>query len=185
MTQVLAGMTISLDGFVADASGSPGPLAVDVDAYRASDQLAEAVERTGAVLMGRRTFEMGDPDAFADHYEFQAPIFVVTHQPPDTHPRENDALTFAFVTDGVEPAVARARAAAGSRDVTVVGGPDLIGQLLRARLVDFLELDVVPVLLGSGTPLFAGALAGVPLEKAYVCELGQRTTIGFRVLPAG
>ncbi len=95
-----------------------------------------------------------DPDDYAEHYEFQVPLFVVTHDPPATPPRANESLSVTFVTAGVEAAVEQARAAAGERDVTVVGGPDLIGQLLAAGLVDVLEVDVVPVLLGSGKPLF-------------------------------
>jgi dihydrofolate reductase len=162
-------------------------MSVEEDADRASAQLADAIETTGAVLMGRRTFDAAeDTDLYAEHYEFQVPLFVVTHRPPTPPPKENDSLTFTFVTDGVESAVAQARAAAGDRDVTVVGGPDLITQLLVAGLVDVLELDVVPVLLGSGKRfLDSPALAGIPLRLEYLQEIGQRTTMGFRVGPGG
>ncbi len=183
MTQLLAGMTVSLDGFVEGPPGQNVSMSVNEDADRASAQLAEAIKHTGAVLMGRRTFDMAeDPDLYADHYEFQVPIFVVTHRPPSPPPRGNDALTFTFVTEGVESAAAQALAAAGDRDVTVVGGPDVIRQLLVAGLVDVLEMDVVPVLLGSGTRfLDSPLLAGIPLDLEYVQEIGSRTTLGFRV----
>jgi dihydrofolate reductase len=183
MTQLLAGMTVSLDGFVEGAPGQNVSMSVNEDAALASAQLAAAIESTGAVLMGRRTFDMAeDPDLYADHYEFQVPIFVVTHRPPTKPPKENEALTFTFVTEGVESAAAQARAAAGDRDVTVVGGPDVIRQLLVAGLVDVLEMDVVPVLLGSGTRfLDSPSLAGIPLDLEYVQEIGSRTTLGFRV----
>ena len=183
MTQVLAGMTVSLDGFVEGPPGEHVSMSVNEDRDLAAAQLAEAIEHTGAVLMGRRTFDMAeDPDLFAESYEFQVPIFVVTHRPPSPPPKENDSLTFTFVTDGVESAAAQALAAAGDRDVTVVGGPDLIRQLLVAGLVDVLEMDVVPVLLGSGTRfLDSPSLAGIPMDLEYVQEIGSRTTLRFRV----
>jgi dihydrofolate reductase len=187
MGQVHAGMAVSIDGFVEDTRGNAGALSVDSEALFSSAQFAETKARTGAVVMGRRTFDMADdPDAFADIYEFQVPLFVVTHRPPERHPRENDALTFTFVTDGVEAALAQARAAAGEHDVTVVGGPDVIGQLLQSGLVDVLEMDLVPVLLGAGTRfLDSPALAGVRLEREFVHEIGRRTTLGFRVVHGG
>jgi dihydrofolate reductase len=141
-----------------------------------------AIERTGAVLMGRRTFEMGNPDAYVGQYEFQVPIFVLTHAPPPVAPKRDERLTFAFVTDGVESAVAQAKAAAGDRAVTVVGGPSVVRQLLQAGLVDELHVDVMPVLLGGGLRLFEGpGLERVRLEKIGVDEIGARTSLRFRV----
>src|SRR3972149_2142448 len=91
------------------------------------------IEETGAVLMGRRTFEMAaDPDWYVGSYELQVPIFVLTHEPPRVAPKHDEHLTFTFVTDGIESAVKQAKAAAGDRAVTVVGGADGIRQLLRA-----------------------------------------------------
>ncbi|MGH3023528.1 MAG: dihydrofolate reductase family protein [Gaiellaceae bacterium] len=140
-----------------------------------------AIEETGAVLMGRRTFAMGDPDSFVGNYEFQVPIFVVTHEPPAVAPKQDEHLTFTFVTDGVESAVAQAKAAAGDKAVQVVGGADLIGQLLRARLADELRIDVMPVLLGGGLRLFGTAgFPRVRLEKIDVQEVGARTSLNFR-----
>jgi dihydrofolate reductase len=180
MARVIAGMTTSLDGFVADAAGSAAALSADWPQLRDSAYLRALQERTGAVLMGRRTFAMADdPDSYADAYEFQVPVFVVTHTPPPRPPRSNQRLSFAFVPD-VRAAVDQAVDAAGERDVTVVGGAVLIRQLLAAGLVDELHLDVVPVLLGAGLRLFQGTRP-LALEKLGVVEAGVRTGLRFRV----
>jgi dihydrofolate reductase len=176
-------MTVSLDGFVADASGSAGPLYTDLEDWRGTEHMKRLIDATGAVLMGRRSFEMGDPDTYADNYEFQVPIFVLTHHPPETHPRENERLTFTFVTDGVESAVEQAKAAAGEKAVQVIGGASVIQQLLRAGLVDELHVDLMPVLLGGGLRLFENVdPQRVKLEKKDVQEIGPRTSLEFRVV---
>jgi dihydrofolate reductase len=183
--KVVVGMTLSLDGFAADRSGSAGALYPDLAALQGSDYMNAAIERTGAVLMGRRTFAMAaDPDWYVGNYEFQVPIFVLTHEPPRVAPKQDERLTFTFVTDGVESAVEQARAAAGDRDVTVVGGPTLARQLLRAGLADELHVDLMPVLLGGGLRFFEGdGETRVGLEKIAVQEVGARTSLRFRVLP--
>src|SRR5207249_5605033 len=112
-------MTISLDGFVADQNGNAGRLYPDLAALRCTPYMEDAIEQTGAVLMGRRTFEMGHPDSFVGNYEFQVPIFVLTHPPPSVAPKQDEHLTFTFVTDGVESAVAQAKAAV--RDKAEIG----------------------------------------------------------------
>jgi dihydrofolate reductase len=183
MARVIAGMTISLDGYVEDADGSADALYSDLAALGDSAYMKAIQAETGAVLMGRRTFAMaGDPDTYADTYELQVPIFVVTHEPPATPPKRNERLFFTFVTDGIEAAVARAAAAAADRAVTVVGGPDLIGQLLRARLVDELSIDVMPVLLGAGKRLFDQLPDGrIALEMLGVEQVRARTILRFGV----
>jgi dihydrofolate reductase len=182
MAKVIAGMTMSLDGFVEDAAGSAAALYVDLEALRDQPYMTSMQAETGAVLMGRRAFDMaGDPDLYADSYEFQVPIFVVTHTPPAVEPRRNERLFFTFVSDGVPAAVARAAQAAGDRAVTVVGGVDVTCQLLGAGLVDELRVDVMPVLLGAGRRLFEGTPA-LALEKLGVDEVGVRTTLRFRVM---
>lgn len=186
MADVIAGQTISLDGFVADAAGSAAALYPDLADLQGSAYLTAMIEATGAVIMGRRSFEMpDDPDAMADSYEFQTPIFVLTHRPPPVPPKENERLTFTFVTDGVESAVAQAKVAAGDRAVTVVGGVDVIRQLLQAGLVDELHVDVMPVLLGTGRRFLDDpTLAHVGLEKIGVEQAGARTSLRFRVTRA-
>lgn len=183
MAKVIVGMTTSLDGFVADESGSASRLYPDLAALRSTAYMSEDIEKTGAVLMGKRTFAMGDPDSYVGNYEFQVPIFVVTHEPPHVVPKQDEHLTFTFVTDGVESAVAQATAAAGNKIVQVVGGPGLARQLLLAGLVDELRVDVMPVLLGSGLRLLEDVrLARIQIEKIGVQEVGARTSLSFRVV---
>jgi dihydrofolate reductase len=174
-------MTMSLDGFVTDKSGMPNGLYPDLTALRDTDYMRAAIEETGAVVMGRKTFEMADPDSYVGSYEFQVPIFVVTHHPPRASPKQDERLTFTFVSEGVESAVARAKTAAADKAVTVVGGATIAGLLLRAGLVDELHVDVMPVFLGAGQRFFDDAsLASVRLEKVRVEEVGARTSLRFR-----
>ena len=180
---MIAGMTTSLDGFAADEHGSVARLYPDLSDLRGTPYMDGLIAETGAVLMGRRTFEMApDPDWYVGNFEFQVPIFVVTHHPPATPPRQDEHLTFTFVTDGLESAVAQAKQAAGDRAVTVVGGIGTIQQLLRAGLVDALRLDVMPVILGAGRRLLDGFEADeLELEKLQTEEVGQRVSLRFRV----
>ena len=165
MARVIAGMTVSLDGFVQDAEGSAAALYPDLADLRDSPYMRAMQDGTGAVLMGRRTFEMaGDPDSYADSCELLVPIVVLTHTPPAVAPKRNDRLFSTFVTEGVEAAVAEAAEAAGDRAVTVVGGVDLNRQLLAAGLRLF-----------DGTPPLV-------LEKLGVEEAGARTSLRFRVV---
>jgi len=181
MSRVIVGMTVSLDGYVEDGAGGVGrlyPDLADLGGY-----LADSVARTGAVLMGRRTWEMGDPDSYVGNYEYQVPLFVLTHQPPAVPPKQDDRLTVTFVTDGLAAGLAAARAAAGpERDVTVVGGIDVVRQLLTAGLADELHVDVVPVLLGAGRRLLDSAdLAGIQLTKVAVVDAPGRTGLRYRI----
>jgi dihydrofolate reductase len=181
--KVIAGMTMSLDGFVADADGNVDRLYADFADLRETSYMTATIAETGAVLMGRKTFEMGDPDSYVGNYEFQVPIFVVTHHPPATAPQQDEHLTFTFVTDGVESAAGQAKAAAAGRVVEVVGGPNVIQQLLSAGLVDELRIDVMPVVLGAGLRLLENVDPDrVRLEKLSVEEVGARTSLGFRVV---
>jgi dihydrofolate reductase len=183
MARVTAGMTMSLDGFVANEDGAPDGLYPDLADLQGSSYMNDLIAATDAVIMGRGSFEMAeDPDLLADAYEFQVPIFVLTHHPPERAPRENGRISFTFVTDGVESAVRRARAAAGDGGVTVVGGPVLISELLAAGLVDELHVDVMPVFLGAGKRFFDDpALRDLRLEKLPTVEVGDRTSLRFRV----
>ena len=123
--------------------------------WRNEERGKASIAATGAVLMGRRAFEMAvDPDSYADQYEYQVPIFVLTRHPPARHPKESSGLTFTFVGDGLDSAIAQAKASAGGRQVTVVGGATLIQALLRAGVVDELEIDIMPVLLHGGLRQF-------------------------------
>ena len=156
---------------------------------RDSDVLAESVASTGAVVMGRRMFSGGegpwsdDPNAdgwWGDTPPFGVPVFVVTHHPRETVVKQG-GTTFAFVTDGVEAALERARAAAGEGNVAVAGGASVAQQLLRAGLVDEMQLHLVPILLGDGMRLLEGLDDGVELEIERVVESPAVTHLRYRV----
>jgi dihydrofolate reductase len=182
LAKVIVGMTISIDGFVADQNGNAGRLYPDLAALRHTASMKDAIEQTGAVLMGRRTFEMADADSYVGNYEFQVPIFVLTHHPPSVAPKQDEHLTFKFVTDGVESAVAQAKAAARDKAVQVVGGVSIAQQLLGAGLVDELHVDIMPVFLGIGLRSFeSSGLESIRLEKINVQEVGERTSLRFRM----
>jgi dihydrofolate reductase len=182
VTKVIFGMTMTLDGFINDANGSVALLFPDFDELNQSDLMQESIRTTGAVVMGRRTFDMADdPDAYADSYEFQVPIFVTTEQAPERKPKENGRISFTFV-DTVEAAIQQAKQAAGEKDVVVVGGPNIGQQLLKAGLVDELQIAIMPILLGEGQRLFERLESmQIMLTKTRLVETGQRTDIWFTV----
>jgi dihydrofolate reductase len=184
MGKVVLGMTMSLDGFINDRSGSVETLYPDLATLREIDPLKESIQNTGAVVMGRNSFDMSeDPDWFAGNYEYQVPIFVLTHQAPEKMPKQTDDLTFTFVTDGIESAVAQAKPAAGDKDVTIIGAASTAQQCLQAGLADELHVDIMPVFLGGGLRPFEGIGEGqVQLERIKVMELPRgRTHLRFRI----
>jgi dihydrofolate reductase len=140
----------------------------------------ELFAATGAVVLGKRTFDLGlEPWGGTP---FPVPCFVLTHEA-----RADLATatgTFAFVTDGIERAVRRAQAAAGDKVVLVMGGPTVAQQAVRAGLVDEVSIHLVPVLLGAGSRLF-DQLAAEPieLERIELIASPQATHLRFRVVP--
>src|SRR3954447_998872 len=131
--------------------------------------IEETIGNVGASIMGRRMFSGGsgpggdDPKADAwggDEPPFRHPVFILTHHEREQVTKPN-GTTYNFVTDGIEPALEQARAAAGEGSITVAGGADAIDQYVAAGLVDELRIHVAPILLGGGTRLF-----GRPLEDA-------------------
>ncbi len=185
MRKVVLGMTMSLDGFINDRGGSVEALYPDLAALRETGPLKESIQNTGAVVMGRNSFAMAeDPDAIAGNYEYQVPIFVLTHQPPKKHSKEAGGLTFTFVTDGIESAIEQAKAAARDKDVNVIGAASTARQCLNAGLADELHIDIMPVFLGGGLRPFDGVDEGqVQLERLKVVELpGGRTHLRFRIV---
>ena len=182
MGKVLLGTTMSLDGFISDRDGRLDRLYPDLAELRKTEFLQESIRRTGAALMGRRAYDMAEGD-FTD-YEFQVPIFVLTHAAPARAAKgENDRLKFIFVTDGIESAVTQARAAAGDKYVTVIGGASTAQQLIRAGLVDELLIGIIPIVLGEGLRFFVNLGAGFPqLERMQVIESPNRTDIRYRVV---
>jgi dihydrofolate reductase len=182
MGNVIIGATISLDGFMNDRNGDISRLYPDFEALHRTEMLQEEIRTTGAVVMGRHSYDMGQGD-FTD-YEYQVPIFVLAHHVPAKGPKgENDRLTVTFVTDGIESAIAKAKAAAGDKQVTVVGGAQTAQQCLRAGLVDEIHIGIVPVLLGEGLRFFEpGGIEQMELEKTRVFEFPTRTDLWFRVV---
>jgi dihydrofolate reductase len=162
----------------AQASSAGVSATDDTDARMVQELFAAA---KGAVVLGKRTFDLGlEPWGGTP---FPAPCFVVTHEARDD--LETPTGTFAFVTDGIERAVRRAQAAAGDKDVLVMGGPTVAQQALRAGLVDEIRLHVVPVLFGTGTRLFDGlGTKHIELERIELIASPQVTHLRFRVVKA-
>lgn len=163
MTKLLLTFSMSLDGFVAGPDiGKDFPMGrggerlhhwlfapsgetSEVDARMSR----ETSNRVGAVLVGRRTFDIG-VELWEDT-PFPVPSFVVTHEPHEPLPMKS--ATFTFVTNGIKSALGQAREAAGGKDIIVMGA-ELAQQYLKAGLVDEIMIQLVPVLMGAGTRLF-------------------------------
>ena len=185
MGNVVLTMSMSLDGFVAapndrigQALGDGGEVLHEwISDESARALLAKAASSTGAIVMGRRTFDLsGGPHAWGNA-GVHTPCFVLTHRPPrNAHP------AFSFVTDGVEAALARAKAAAGGADVAVMGA-SAGRQCLAARLLDEVALTLVPVFLGGGIRLFED-LGGAHIDLApqRPVETPGVTHLRFRVI---
>jgi dihydrofolate reductase len=125
---------------------------------RDNDIARETHLRTGASVMGKRLFDLGE-QAWPEEAPFHTPVFVVTHTERDPWERPG-GTTFHFVNDGIEAALDRAREAAGDRDVRIAGGAATILQYVNAGLVDEFSIALSPVLFGSGIRLFEGVDAG-------------------------
>ena len=173
MTKVIALMSMSLDGFVADPDDgvaevfdwyTSGDVEIhtggsDPMTFRVSEPSAHHLRgltsELGAMLTGRRTFDRAE--GWGGNHAW-GPAFVVTHDVPVGWPRPGS--TVHFVTEGIDSAVRQAREAAAGRSVGVHGA-DVIQQCLNAGLLDEIHVDVAAVLLGSGVRLF-DHLAGTP-----------------------
>lgn len=182
MGNVIIGATMSLDWFMSDRNGDVGRLYPDLETLRYTDFLQEEIRTTGAVVMGRHAYDMGNGDFTG--YEYQVPIFVLTHHVPEQAPKgQNDQLTITFVTDGIASAIAQAKATAGDKHVMVVGGANTAQQCLRAGLVDELHIGVAPVLLGEGLRFFEPSVnEHLRLERTRVFESPSRTDLWFRII---
>lgn len=184
MAKVLAGITMSLDGFINDSNKSVEKLYTDFDELLEASSFKEMTKDTGAVIMGRNVYEMQDPFLWInDEYEYQVPLFIVTHKAPAKYPKGNDKLTVTFVTDGVESAITQAKKAAGDKLVQIIGGADTIQECLNSGLCDELGIDIMPVLLGGGIRLFENIDTDkIQLERVKVEETtGVRTSMVFKV----
>lgn len=141
---------------------------------RDNDILRETFERTGASVMGKRMFDAGE-HAWPEDAPFHTPVYVVTHERREPWVRPG-GTTFHFVNDGIEAALAKAREAAGARDVRIAGGGETILQYLNAGLVDEFSIALSPVLFGDGVRLFEGVDAARIALEPIRTEPSQRVT---------
>ena len=195
--QVIVEITMSLDGYVtapgADIDHGLGvdgePLHEWVFSGTPEDGaiLDEATARTGAVIMGRRLFDVIDaPHGWNESIGYGAdrntspPVFVLTHRPPATW---RLGERFTFVTDGPRSALEQARAAAGEKDVVVMGGGAVCHEFLDAGLADILILHLAPIVLGGGTRLFpAHDAKRLRLEQASIVTTPSAHHLTYRII---
>ena len=182
MAKVIVGMTISLDGFVADQNGNAG-LALSRLGGAQTHRLHEGRHRADwCSPHGEKDVRDGGPRLLRRQLRIPSADFRADQSPAERCTETNEHLTFTFVTDGVESAVAQAKAAARDKAVHVVGGVSIAQQLLDAGLVDELHVDIMPVFLGLGLRSFeSSSLERVRLEKINVQEVGARTSLRFRM----
>jgi dihydrofolate reductase len=196
MTKVLAGITTSVDGYIAGPDDGPGkglgeggerlhhwvfggPWTYDEEPKgEATGEdaawLADAFTRIGAVVAGRWTYEAAGH--WGGENPWKLPLFIVTHRPEE----EPEGAGFTFVS-GVREAVEQARQAADGKDVHVMGGGDVIRQALEAGLVDELTIIVAPLILGVGKRLFEGFSRSLDLENLGVRQSPHATFIDYSV----
>jgi len=195
MSKVYTGASMSLDGYIAGpgesgfehlfkwyASGDVEVATADpqmtLRMTRASaDRWQSVLEMTGALVVGRKLYD--STNGWGGRHPMDLPVVVLTHNPPAGQP---DDSPFTFVTDGIERAIETARELAGERGVGVNGGT-IASQCLDAGLLDEIWVELVPVLLGGGTPFFE-QLATAPVElegPLSVIEGRDVTHLRYRV----
>jgi dihydrofolate reductase len=195
MGTVLAEMSMSLDGYVADPSDGVGalhawygngdvatPIGTDGYAFRTSAASAEilrdALANSGALITGRRNFDIAG--GWGGRHPLGVPVFVVTHSTPEGWPRDGAPFTFL---DSVEQAISAARAAAGERTV-VIASASIAQQALDLGLLDEIAISLVPVILGDGIPFFGERSAPpVTLSDPVVVQGTGVTHLRLRVEP--
>ena len=201
MGKVGADISVSLDGFIAGANDGPeNPMGdggerlhewvVGLASWRErhglpagergpdSDVVEEAFKDVGAFVLGKRMFD--NAKGWGEEPPFHVPVFVLTHEARDVLVRSD--TTFTFVTDGVERAVEQARAAAGDKDVGIGGGANTIQEVLRAGLLDEIQIHLIPLFLGDGIRLFDGIGPEVEFETTRVLDSPRVTHLRFRVV---
>ncbi|WP_396449160.1 dihydrofolate reductase family protein [Actinomadura sp.] len=196
MGKVTCDIGISVDGFVAGPNQRlEEPLGEGAERlhrwmFEQPDANAEVIEKitdAGAFIMGRNMFGpvrggWGGSDWrgwWGEEPPYHAPVFVLTHHGREPVPMKG-GTTFNFVTDGIESAMAKAREAAGDRDVAVAGGAQTVNQYLAAGLIDELRLHIAPVVLGAGERLFAD-VGDLGLEPVAVSHTDLVTHVTYRV----
>lgn len=188
MATVVAGLSMSLDGFIAHPDDSvrhlfdwygngeveihwPGNDMVSHVTPASATYLRDSIAKVGALVVGRRVFDY--TQGWAGSHPFGVPVFVVSHSVPDGWPRAD--APFTIVTDGVGSAVAQASEVAGDKTVGLAG-PNIIQQCLNSGLLDELSIELVPVLLGEGIRFFDNlTISPIMFENPTVIE-GDRVT---------
>ena len=190
MSSVVFDMSMSLDGYVRAANPRPDePLGEGGEALHAwamgeddagRDVLDRGLAATGAVICGRVTYDGSLPWWGADGPTGTArlPVFVLTHAEPSDPPRGG---VYVFVTTGIEDVLAQAREAANGKGVTIMGGPAVGNQFLRAGLVDELSIHLVPALFGAGTALTEALPAHIELELADDVSAPSAMHLRYRI----
>jgi dihydrofolate reductase len=178
--KVVVNRCMSLDGFIAGPDDSMdwggGRALAD---FVAAEDLAEVAAATGAMLVGRRTWEVGarmqaeEPDSV--DYPFSGPMFLLTHRPLEPPDAE-----VTILSGDIRDAVATAHDAAGEKNLEILGA-DVAGQCLQAGLVDEILVYVLPVLLGDGIHFSSPGLARTDLEPLSSARSGDATILRFRV----
>jgi dihydrofolate reductase len=202
---VYADMSMSLDGYIAGPNDGPDnglgdggdrlhewlyglaswrdPHGMEGGETTPDDEVfKETWARAGAMILGRRMFDNAE-EAWGEEPPFHMPVFVMTHRKRETEVKKG-GTTYTFVTDGVESALSQARENAGGKDVAVAGA-NTIQQFINAGLLNEIQVDLVPIVLGGGTPLFANLDPGVRLEKTRAVDTPAVTHLWFRVVKEG
>ena len=177
-SKVVVNRSMSLDGFIA----GPGHAMDWVSDFVAPDEFPDVAAATGAMLIGRRTYEVGKRQREADWLGgkeygggWSGPVFVLTHRPPEP-PEPADM----FLTGDIGDAVATARSAAGGKNLEILGA-DVAGQCFRRALVDEILVYVLPVLLGDGVRFSSPGLGRIDLDPISTTRSGSVTMLRFRV----
>jgi dihydrofolate reductase len=176
--KVVVNRAMSLDGFIAGPGDAIdwGPTHV---ADQAPDEFAEIAAATGAMLVGRRTWDVGDrmeaEEPGTVDYPFSGPMFLLTHRPLDPPRPEVTVLT-----GDIGDAVATALHAAGGKDLEILGA-DVAAQCLKAGLVDEILVYVLPILLGDGIRITPPGLGRIDLDPISSTQAGGVTILRYRV----
>jgi dihydrofolate reductase len=179
--KVVVNRSMSLDGFIAGPGhrmdwGGGGRRLAD---FVALEDVAEIAAATGAMLIGRRTWEVGSKmepeDPGSVDYPFSGPFFLLTHRPPE--PPDPDVT---ILSGDIGDVVATALNAAGGKNLEILGA-DVAGQCLGRGLVDEILVYVLPVLLGDGIPFSSPGLTRVDLEPISSARSRDATILRFRV----
>ena len=169
--KVVVNRSVSVDGFIA----GPGDAMDWVLEYMKDDRFPEVMAATGAMLVGRRTYDVSRRMSEADTDYDGGPVFVLTHRPPD---EPQSGVT--FLTGDLDEAIETARAAAGGKNLEILGA-DLASQCLRRGLVDEVLVYVVPVLMGDGVRFSTSGLGRIDLDPVEVAQSGPVTMLRFQV----